>query len=500
MRITAINSNLRLNIIKKLMRNQSERVTSTVAFIRPECLPPKPPEEAAFRPATANPVNVTKPIQSVPAKVPTSPRPVRLALPPRPKVRPMTGVAAGPRRDKYERDLIARFGGRKFSGRKISAEKENTTAGVLRVDADKVLAGKRRPHYELGTLAALNRTNRVWPPVLGTKALSPRARMLPSIERPNQSVVDTKPKTKTDSAIEYELGKSIGQGAYAVVKEAVHRGGKSKFAIKVYEKYRLLDPQRKKCVSREISILKKLSHPNIVKLYETIDTTKQLMLVMELVKGRSMHGHLKGKEGRRVNEEEARGLLHQIVDGIHYCHQRNVSHRDIKMENLLLDEHENVKIIDFGFATCVPEGTRLKVFCGTPSYMAPEIVNKREYYGPPADMWAIGVLMYAMICGTYPFKAASDRELYRKISKGVFTFPVAVSVAASDLITRLLQVDPKKRPTSEEVLHHRFFEFKLDGSSIPGEEERRELYRKYDRASVAKIVCSTAVVVGGVRI
>ena len=105
-------------------------------------------------------------------------------------------------------------------------------------------------------------------------------------------------------------------------------------------------------------------------------------------------------------------MFKQVVSGIEYCHARCITHRDIKLENVLLNAEMNVKIIDFGFSTCIPNDKRIKIFCGTPSYMAPEIVNKTEYCGPPADIWALGILLYAMLNGCFPFRGANDKDLY----------------------------------------------------------------------------------------
>ena len=136
---------------------------------------------------------------------------------------------------------------------------------------------------------------------------------------------------------------------------------------------------------------------------------------MEYVGGGSLHGYLKSKPLRRLEEWDAKRLFKQIVEGISYCHQRCITHRDIKLENLLLDEENNIKIIDYGFSTCVPNEKKIKIFCGTPSYMAPEIVSKIEYSGPPADIWALGVLLFALLCGKFPFKGQNDKELYSHI-------------------------------------------------------------------------------------
>jgi len=115
------------------------------------------------------------------------------------------------------------------------------------------------------------------------------------------------------------------------------------------------------------------------------------------------------------------------VEGIAYCHAKQISHRDIKLENILMNEDGDLKIIDFGFSTCIPNNVKVRMFCGTPSYMAPEIVNKREYCGPPADIWALGVLLYAILGGSFPFTGRSDKELYRRITQRSFQYPNAIT-------------------------------------------------------------------------
>lgn len=139
-----------------------------------------------------------------------------------------------------------------------------------------------------------------------------------------------------------------------------------------------------------------------------------------------------------------------MVQGIYYCHQRNVTHRDIKLENILLDEtRERVKIIDFGFSTCIPHERKVKIFCGTPSYMAPEIVSKIEYSGPPADIWALGVLLYALLCGKFPFRGSNDKELYNNIKTQELQFPDHVSPGARAFLNKLFQKSPERRLTSK---------------------------------------------------
>mmetsp|Transcript_1311 Transcript_1311/g.1385 ORF Transcript_1311/g.1385 Transcript_1311/m.1385 type:complete len:1268 (+) Transcript_1311:89-3892(+) len=252
---------------------------------------------------------------------------------------------------------------------------------------------------------------------------------------------------------EYIIGKMIGQGAYAEVRFGIHKPSNRKVAIKTYEKYKLTDPQRRKSVRREIKLMEKVHHPHIIKQFESVDTQKQVQIVMEYVGGNSLHTYLKSKPNRRMDETEVRRLFKQVISGIHYCHSKNITHRDIKLENLLLDASGNIKIIDFGFATCMPKERKVKLFCGTPSYMAPEIVAKKEYAGPPADIWAMGVLLFALLNGCFPFRGHNDKELYRKIMRGEFVIPEHVSTGACALLRRILNVDADQRPTAKEIYY-----------------------------------------------
>ncbi|OMJ94135.1 hypothetical protein SteCoe_2773 [Stentor coeruleus] len=304
------------------------------------------------------------------------------------------------------------------------------------------------PIFKKPSLSGLNATEEV------KSKLPPRTPVSNKKESTGtlQSLIKHNEILNSGSIDDYILGSQIGQGAYAIVRGAIKKSNNTKFAIKSYEKSKLLDPHRKRSVQREIEILGMLRHQNIVKLFEVIDTGRQLHLVLEHVGGCSLHGYLKKRPTRRLEEPEARRIFKQVLLGIEYCHHKNVTHRDIKLENLLLDDNNNVKIIDFGFSTCFSHEKKVKMFCGTPSYMSPEIVARVEYNGPPADIWALGVLLFVLLCGCYPFKAQSDRELYKKIQYGQFTIPQHMTQGARSLISRIMRIDPNKRPSVNDIL------------------------------------------------
>lgn len=267
------------------------------------------------------------------------------------------------------------------------------------------------------------------------------------------------------------IGKQIGHGAYATVRIAFDKDLNKKVALKIYDKSKLGEPQRQLSVQREINLMGKLSHPNIVKLHDTFDTKRHVVLEMEYIQGMSLHGYLKSKSNRRLEEVEAKRLFLQILSGIEYCHSKSITHRDIKLENLLLDEHNNVKIIDFGFSTCIPNTKKIRIFCGTPSYMSPEIVSRKEYAGPPADVWALGVLLYAMLCGTFPFKGSNDKELYRRINSGQFVLPEYLSAQSKALLIKILRVDADDRPTAQAISEDEWFKKKKIDNPILFQDE-----------------------------
>ena len=257
----------------------------------------------------------------------------------------------------------------------------------------------------------------------------------------------------------YMVGKVVGVGSYGKVRAAWHRLTGSKVAIKTYDKSKLKDPAHWKRVHSEIKIMEQVSHPRIARMYEAVETPKRMHLIMECLDGGNLCSYVKAK--RRLSEDESRKIFFQILQSIEYLHMLGVTHRDIKLENVLFANANDIKLIDFGFSTVCQPGKRLKVFCGTPSYMAPEIVRRTEYEGKPVDMWSLGILLYALLCGCFPFRAKSYPDLYRRIARGTFAIPEELSASVKDLLNQLLTVDINQRITASAAMRHSWLQVQL---------------------------------------
>ncbi len=256
----------------------------------------------------------------------------------------------------------------------------------------------------------------------------------------------------------YILGKELGKGSYATVRLGIHKETKKKYAIKIYSKLSLFDIQKNNIVKNEISILKHLDHDNIMKMYEVIDTPKNLYLILEYINGISLLQYIKQKNEHKIDEKTCKNFFYQIVKGINYCQLKNICHRDIKLENILLVENKKIKIIDFGFGVKSNNNTYHKFFCGTPSYMPPEIINKEKYIAQYSDIWSLGILLYTMLCGNFPFIANNENELFEKINQGNYLIPNYISDKGKKLLKKILVFKPKNRPSTEEILLDEWFE------------------------------------------
>ncbi|XP_036406180.1 MAP/microtubule affinity-regulating kinase 3-like isoform X6 [Megalops cyprinoides] len=251
----------------------------------------------------------------------------------------------------------------------------------------------------------------------------------------------------------YRLLKTIGKGNFAKVKLARHILTGREVAIKIIDKTQL-NPTSLQKLFREVRIMKILNHPNIVKLFEVIETEKTLYLVMEYASGGEVFDYLVAHG--RMKEKEARAKFRQIVSAVQYCHQKHIVHRDLKAENLLLDADMNIKIADFGFSNEFTLGSKLDTFCGSPPYAAPELFQGKKYNGPEVDVWSLGVILYTLVSGSLPFDGQNLKELRERVLRGKYRIPFYMSTDCENLLKRFLVLNPTKRGTLEQIMKDRW--------------------------------------------
>ncbi|KAI5607177.1 NUAK family SNF1-like kinase 2 [Silurus asotus] len=247
----------------------------------------------------------------------------------------------------------------------------------------------------------------------------------------------------------YDFLETLGKGTYGKVKKAVDRTGKL-VAIKSIRKENIKDEQDLIHIRREIEIMSSLNHPYIITIYEVFENKDKIVIVMEYASKGDLFDYISEK---RLSEREARHLFRQIVSAVHYCHQNGVVHRDLKLENILLDTNGDVKIADFGLSSLYRRDEYLQTYCGSPLYASPEIVNGRPYKGPEVDSWSLGVLLYTLVHEAMPFDGRDYRTLVRQISTGDYRKPTKPSDACG-LIRWMLMVNPDRRATLEEIAGH----------------------------------------------
>ncbi|XP_062477185.1 SNF-related serine/threonine-protein kinase-like isoform X1 [Pezoporus occidentalis] len=251
----------------------------------------------------------------------------------------------------------------------------------------------------------------------------------------------------------YDLGRTLGTGHFAVVKLARHVFTGQRVAVKVIDKSKLVGGAAGQLL-QEVRCMKLVQHPNVVRLYEVIDTHAKLYLILELGDGGDMFDHIMRHEGG-LAEARAKHYFAQIVHAISYCHKLHVVHRDLKPENVVFFQEQGVvKLTDFGFSNCFQPGKMLTTSCGSLAYSAPEILLGDEYDAPAVDIWSLGVILYMLVCGHPPFQEANDSETLTMIMDCRYTVPAHVSAQCADLISRMLQRDPKCRASLEQIEGH----------------------------------------------
>ncbi|XP_048230271.1 CBL-interacting protein kinase 32 isoform X1 [Ricinus communis] len=284
----------------------------------------------------------------------------------------------------------------------------------------------------------------------------------------------------------YEVGRTIGEGTFAKVKFARNSETGEPVALKILDKEKVLKHKMAEQIKREVATMKLIKHPNVVRLYEVMGSKTKIFIVLEFVTGGELFDKIVNHG--RMREDEARRYFQQLINAVDYCHSRGVYHRDLKPENLLLDTYGNLKVSDFGLSALsqqVRDDGLLHTTCGTPNYVAPEVLNDRGYDGATADLWSCGVILFVLLAGYLPFDDSNLMNLYKKvsilhifielfthcflpsgfhfsslhmqISAAEFTCPPWLSFGAMKLITRILDPNPMTRITIPEILVDEWF-------------------------------------------
>mmetsp|Transcript_16178 Transcript_16178/g.24382 ORF Transcript_16178/g.24382 Transcript_16178/m.24382 type:complete len:353 (+) Transcript_16178:89-1147(+) len=314
----------------------------------------------------------------------------------------------------------------------------------------------------------------------------------------NSSPSDINTSEKRELKKLYKMGDVLGEGAFSVVKKATHRKTGNEVAVKCIDRNGLPD-EDEAALRQEVDILRSLDHPNIVKLFDFFEEDRYFYVILEFLPGGELFDSIVKKSF--YNEKEARDIVRIVCNGLKYCHDRGIAHRDLKPENLLLTSNADdasVKIADFGFAIKGAAKTSLTTQCGTPGYVAPEILSSKPY-GKAVDMWSMGVITYILLGGYPPFHDDNQKALFRKIKKGDFEFHEeywgSVSEEAKDLIRGMLRVNAEERLTVDQVLTHKWIH--RDGDELASHNLNDNLaeLRKYQATKRFKAAANAVIAI-----
>ena len=250
----------------------------------------------------------------------------------------------------------------------------------------------------------------------------------------------------------YKYGRVIGRGAFGKVNIGLNILTGRIVAIKSFNKKNIINEASKNKILYETNLMRGLCHPSVTKILETFECEKYMLIIMEYISGGNLQNFVKKR--RKLCEKTAKILFRQIIQGIRYIHSRGIVHRDIKLENILLDLNNIIKICDFGVGKLIKPNTILKDQCGTPVYMAPEILKGNGYKGFPVDVWSAGVALYIMLSGTLPFNKDKDHDLEYSILNNNIKEIKDISDEGNNLLKNILEKDPNKRYTCNQILEH----------------------------------------------
>ncbi len=262
-------------------------------------------------------------------------------------------------------------------------------------------------------------------------------------------------ETTNETIGNYKIKQVIGEGTFSKVKLGINKITKEKVAIKILEKSKIIEKDDLERIFREMKIIKQLNHENIVKVYDVFENNEYYFIIMDYCEGGELFDYIVKKE--RLKEEEAAYFFYQIINALEYIHSKGIVHRDLKPENLLLKGDNILKIIDFGLSNYFNGKKLLITPCGSPCYASPEMVSGNKYNGFDIDIWAIGIILYAMLCGYLPFEDDDNNILFQKILECNLEIPDFLSELSIDILHKILEVNPHKRIKIEDIKKHKFY-------------------------------------------
>ncbi len=245
----------------------------------------------------------------------------------------------------------------------------------------------------------------------------------------------------------YIIGKTIAHSTTGNLKKCKNKINGMNYCVKIYDEN---EKEIKYLIEKEISLMKEICHPNIIKFIKKIKIESTNYIIMEYVNGITLSTFIKNQPNKKLNEITTKRILYQLTSALSYLHKNNICHRDLKLDNILIDDKMNIKLIDLGYSMYSNDNTYLNFFGGNINYLAPEILKKREYNGSAVDVWNIGIILYYLLCGCFPFK--NNDQLFENINKGNILFPDNLSLGVKELIQKMLCVNPVSRITTNKIL------------------------------------------------
>ena len=254
---------------------------------------------------------------------------------------------------------------------------------------------------------------------------------------------------------DYIIKNAIGKGTFSEVRLGIHKNSGKKVAIKILDKTKMIEKEDLVRIVREIQMLSEMDNENVIKIYQIFEDEKNFLIIMEYCEGGELFNYIVKKQ--KIPENEASYFFYQIIKGIEYIHSKKIAHRDLKPENLLLDKNNKIKIIDFGLSNYFDGTKKLSTPCGSPCYASPEMVSGKKYNGFYIDVWAIGIVLFAMLCGYLPFEDEKNEILFKQILSAKIDYPDHLSDLSKDMLQKIIVVDPDKRIKIREIKQHPFY-------------------------------------------